>query len=99
MRKLTHGFMKYKCESCNKEWNMWLENGIEDRRQYEKTGIHKPSPYMIKCPYCGGIAKDISGYIPTTDCMPLLDHVNRFENHEDSDCGVPVFGRKKNGVL
>lgn len=88
--RLTHGFMKYKCEQCGKAWNMWLEKGIEDRREREKTGKHKPSPFIIKCPYCGGFAKDVSGYIPITDYRPLYDHMSRFENRKDSDCGVPV---------
>lgn len=89
----THGFMKYKCEQCNKEWNMWLEKGIEDRKEYKNTGIHKPSPFVISCPFCKGYAKDISGYIPITDYRPLVPHMHRFENHSDSDCGVAVFGK------
>lgn len=90
MSRLTHGFMKYKCENCNKEWNMWLEKGIEDKKDYEKTKVWKPSPFVIECPYCKCFAKDVSGYVPITSYRPLFDHMSRFENQAESDCGVPV---------
>lgn len=61
---LVHGYMKYRCKDCKKEWKMWLEKGIEDRREYKKTGKHKPSPFVIKCPYCGGMAKDAIRALP-----------------------------------
>jgi len=67
---------------------MYLEKGIEEFGEN-----HKPSPFMICCPYCGGWAMDVSGIqkIPGGGYMPLPDGASYFANKEDRDCGVPVF--------
>ena len=63
---------------------------IIDIQDYEKTKVWKPSPFVIECPYCKCFAKDVSGYVPITSYRPLFDHMSRFENQAESDCGVPV---------
>lgn len=83
--KEIHGFMKYKCESCGEEWNMYLEKGIEEFGEH-----HKPSPFMISCK-CGGMARDISGIIKLPGYRPLFENMSYFANKKDSDCGVPII--------
>lgn len=84
---LVHGRMIYRCEQCGRSWTMFLEKGIEEFGEN-----HKPSPFTIGCPYCGGWAMDVSGIqkIPG-GYIPLPDGGNYFANMEDKNCGVPVF--------
>jgi len=84
---LVHGAMKYKCETCGREWIMYLEKGIEEFGEG-----HKPSPFVIRCK-CGGMARDISGIIKFAGggYYPLPGAESYFANTEDSDCGVPIL--------
>lgn len=85
---LVHGRMVYECERCGRRWNMYLEKGIE-----EPGNDHKPSPYIIQCPNCGGLAKDISGIIGFAGggYYHLPAGESYFANKKDSDCGVPIL--------
>ena len=85
---LIHGRMIYRCECCGKSWPMYLEKGIE-----EFGANHKPSPFTISCPYCGGMAMDVSGIqkVPGGGYVPLPDGYGYFANVEGRDCGVPTF--------
>ena len=67
---------------------MYLEKGIE-----EFGANHKPSPFTISCPYCGGMAMDVSGIqkVPGGGYVPLPDGYGYFANVEGRDCGVPTF--------
>ena len=67
---------------------MYLEKGIE-----EFGANHKPSPFTITCPYCGGMAMDVSGIqkVPGGGYVPLPDGYGYFANVEGRDCGVPTF--------
>lgn len=67
---------------------MYLEKGIEE---FGKN--HKPSPFTITCPYCGGLAMDVSGIqkVPGGGYVPLPDGYGYFANVEGRDCGVPTF--------
>lgn len=67
---------------------MYLEKGIE-----EFGRNHKPSPFTIACPYCGGWAMDVSGIqkVPGGGYVPLPDGYGYFANAEGRDCGVPAF--------
>ena len=82
----VHGGMKYKCEACGKEWWMMLEKGLE-----EPGPDHKPVPFIIMCPRCGGPAHDISGLVklPKEEILPY--GVSYFSNSKKSDCGKPVY--------
>lgn len=85
---LIHGRMIYRCEQCGKNWPMYLEKGIEEFGEN-----HKPSPFTIACPYCGGWAMDVSGIqkVPGGGYVPLPDGYSYFANVGNKDCGVPVF--------
>ena len=67
---------------------MYLEKGVE-----EFGANHKPSPFTITCPYCGGLAMDVSGIqkVPGGGYVPLPDGYGYFANVEGRDCGVPTF--------
>lgn len=67
---------------------MYLEKGIEEFGEN-----HKPSPFMIICPHCGGWAMDISGIqkVPGGGYVPLPEGYSYFADLESRDCGVPVF--------
>ena len=85
---LIHGRMIYNCELCGNSWPMYLEKGVE-----EFGANHKPSPFTISCPYCGGLAMDVSGIqkVPGGGYVPLPDGYGYFANVEGRDCGVPTF--------
>lgn len=84
---LVHGRMIYRCEQCGRSWAMFLEKGIEEFGE-----DHKPSPFTIGCPYCGGWAMDVSGIqkIPG-GYIPLPEGGHYFANTEGKNCGAPVF--------
>ena len=67
---------------------MYLEKGVE-----EFGANHKPSPFTITCPYCGGLAMDVSGIqkVPGGGYVTLPDGYGYFANLEDRDCGVPIL--------
>ena len=71
---------------------MYLEKGIEEFGEN-----HKPSPFTITCPYCGGFAMDVSGIqkVPGGGYVPLPDGYGYFANTEGRDCGVPTFPAKE----
>ena len=85
---LIHGRMIYRCEHCGKSWPMYLEKGIEEFGEN-----HKPSPFTITCPYCGGWAMDVSGIlkVPGGGYVPLPEGGHYFANMEGKNCGAPVF--------
>ena len=85
---LIHGRMIYNCGLCGNSWPMYLEKGIE-----EFGANHKPSPFTITCPYCGGMAMDVSGIqkVPGGGYVTLPDGYGYFANVEGRDCGVPTF--------
>lgn len=45
-----HGYMVYRCEHCANIYVMWLEKGLEDPTNDEKTGMHKPVPFVAILP-------------------------------------------------
>jgi hypothetical protein len=71
---------------------MYLEKGIEEFGEN-----HKPSPFTIVCPYCGGFAMDVSGIqkVPGGGYVPLPDGYGYFANVGNRDCGVPTFPEPK----
>lgn len=85
---LVHGRMVYHCECCGESWFMYLEKGIEEFGEN-----HKPSPFVMACPHCGGWASDVSGIQKASGggYVPLLGGCRYFANLEDRDCGVPML--------
>ena len=99
-----HGYMVYQCEHCKNIYVMWLEKGLEDPTDDEKTGIHKPVPFGFICPACGGIAthtlfsfgedglgKNYKSYQKYVEQPNRLIYRNFFWNDPTTDCGVPVI--------
>lgn len=99
-----HGFMIYQCEDCNSVYVMWLAEGLEDPTDDAKTGKHKPVPFGIVCPACGGTAfhkfwgvgkltlgQNHRSYKDYISQQNKLLYENFFWNDPDSDCGVPII--------
>lgn len=82
---LVHGAMKYGCEKCGLTWWMFLEKGLEEFGEN-----HKPVPFCVQCPICGGVARDISGLVkfPDGEYRELPNGEAYFANVEGKDCGV-----------
>lgn len=88
---LVHGRMIYSCEQCGRSWPMYLEKGIEEFGEN-----HKPSPFMIVCPHCGGWAMDVSGILKIPEAyMVITGGAGCFANVEGKECGVPTFPNMK----
>lgn len=99
-----HGYMVYQCEDCGNIYVMWLEKGLEDPTDDEKTGMHKPVPFGITCPACGGVAihvlwslgkdslgKNYKSYQKYVEQPNRLIYRNFFWNDPAEDCGVPII--------
>ncbi len=99
-----HGYMVYQCEHCNVIYVMWLEKGLADPTDDEKTGMHKPVPYGFICPACGGMAvhtlwhlgedslgKNYKSYQKYVEQPNRLIYRNFFWNDPMIDCGVPII--------
>lgn len=101
---IIHGFMLYRCEKCGNGFFLWLEKGLEDPVDDQKTGKHKPVPFSITCPTCGGhcyhawwnIGRDsrsseYKSYKEHTSGGYGTNYKNFFWNDPDSECGVPII--------
>ena len=101
---IIHGYMVYRCEHCANIYVMWLEKGLEDPTDDEKTGMHKPVPFGFTCPFCGDIAthvlwplgkdslgKNYKSYQKYVEQPNRFIYRNFFWNDPTTDCGVPVI--------
>lgn len=102
---LIHDYMIYQCKHCGNIYVMWLEKGLEDPMDDQKTGKHKPVPFGITCPFCGGVVmhtlwspydKNISencykSYRKYVDRENRPIYRNFFWNCPTADCGLPVI--------
>lgn len=89
---IVHGYMVYKCDDCNRIYNMYLEKGLEDPVSDEAGGKHKPVPFAIVCPKCFGSAYHIAWRVGSSDEYEELESgKNFFMNDENEDCGIPVI--------
>lgn len=100
-----HGFMIYRCIDCNSIYVMWLAEGLEDHPIYDaRTGKHKPVPFGIICPVCGGSAfhnfwtigecmlgKNHRSYKDYISQQNKLIYKNFFWNDPENDCGTPII--------
>ena len=97
--RYVHMVMKYKCDKCMSEANMYVEKGLEENcNRALKVGSgmpHKPVPFAIKCPECEkGFMTDY-GFRSFPDFLIAPDGLNMFINDPGSDHGVPVFGYRE----
>lgn len=103
---IIHGFMVYQCECCHNIYVMWLEKGLEDQTDDQKTGKHKPVPFSFICPCCGGTArhvllslgrdtygKNYKSYQEYVNRINVPVYRNFFWNDPNSDCGIPIIIR------
>lgn len=101
---IIHGYMVYQCEHCASIYVMWLEKGLEDPTDDEKTGMHKPVPFGFTCPICGDIAthtlwslgknslgKNYRSYQKYVEQPNRFIYRNFFWNDPTTDCGVPII--------
>lgn len=99
-----HGYMVYQCEECNSIYVMWLAEGLEDPTDDVKNGKHKPVPFGIVCPCCGGIAfhkfwgvgkltlgKHHRSYKEYVSQQNKLIYENFFWNDPEEDRGTPII--------
>ena len=58
VQRYVHMAFVYACETCYEKRLMWVEKGLEEMCNpslKEKSGLpHKPTPFVITCPKCGG---------------------------------------------
>lgn len=101
---IIHGYMVYRCEHCASIYVMWLEKGLEDPTDDEKTGMHKPVPFGFTCPICGDIAthrvwalgknslgENYKSYQKYVEQPNRFVYRNFFWNDPTTDCGVPII--------
>lgn len=101
---IIHGYMVYQCEHCKSIYVMWLEKGLEDPTDDEKTMMHKPVPFGFTCPICGDIAthrvwalgknslgKNYKSYQKYVEQHNRLIYRNFFWNDPTADCGIPII--------
>lgn len=101
---IIHGYMIYQCQECADVYVMWLEKGLEDPEDDKKTGNHKPVPYTIICPFCGGTVKHIFWEFSKDTLSSNYRSYNRyvtetngtiyrnfFWNDPESNCGIPII--------
>lgn len=85
--KYVWAYMIYGCEDCGYKTRMFLQKGLEEHGEN-----HKPVPFIIRCPRCGGFhCRDISSLRRLPEERPLKAHENYFKNDKKHDCGVPVI--------
>lgn len=96
---IVHGFMLYECQRCGTIYQMYLEEGLEDRVQDKiDPSKHKPVPFAIGCRAC---KKDHCNHIlwgigDSDNYGVLPEGASYFKNDPNSDCGVPVIGESFN---
>ena len=101
---IIHGYMVYQCEDCANIYVMWLEKGLEDPTDDEKTGMHKPVPFEITCPACGGraihtlwslgkdsLGKNYKSYQKYVEQSNRPIYRNFFWNDPTMSCGIPII--------
>ena len=79
--------MFYKCESCKNLIVIWLERGLE-----EYNGkYHKPVPFSVPCPKCGGFHMDHVMWendIHLKHDAEIPNNSYYFANLSKYDCGI-----------
>lgn len=95
-KRYAHGVMVYRCEKCGEVFTMKLEMGIEERKDGIPVEQCKPSPFLIRCPYCGGTAKDAFCRVFAFPKLRPIRYGERFfANEENRNCGISTrYGMK-----
>lgn len=96
MKRYVHGVFIYDCvsEQCGERRYMYLEQGLEERCNPQlKTPSgkpHKPTPFIIACPKCGGRMQHITSAW-YDEFIEAKKGIDIFMNVKHSDCGKPRF--------
>lgn len=89
---MVWAFMMYNCEDCGQWTKMYLESSLE--RHNGKN--HKPVPFGIICPNCGGFhCYDRSGLIKLYEERALRNGEHYFKDDPKQDCGIPKHPTKE----
>ena len=95
VQRYVHMAFVYACECCYEKRLMWIEKGLEEMCNpslKEKSGLpHKPTPFVIECPNCGGFMQHIATPIYLSEFTPAKIGDNLFIDDENHDCGKSVF--------
>ena len=96
VQRYVHMAFVYACEKCGKHSMMWIEKGLEEACNpmlKEKSGLpHKPTPFVIRCPECGGFMRHVATPCYLEKFIPARIGDDLFINDENYDCGKSVFG-------
>lgn len=96
VQRYVHMAFLYVCEKCGEQRWMWIEKGLEEACNpmlKEKSGLpHKPTPFVIGCPKCGGFMRHVATPCYLEKFEPAWIGDDLFINDENHDCGKPVFG-------
>ncbi len=80
--------MIYGCDECGQGFNMFLEVGLEEVNDGEKR---KPVPYVIRCPFCGGLTcHDVAFQRFQLKQPKSPKGLPFFANVKGDDCGKPM---------
>lgn len=97
--RYVHMVMRYKCDKCMNEADMYVEKGLEEdsnRTLKVKSRVpYKPIPFIIKCPQCRDGFMSDHGFIGFPDLLIVPEGLDLFINEPDSKYGKPVFGYKE----
>lgn len=95
MKRFVHMAFAYMCQDCGETAVLWLEKGLEEMcnpKLKEKSGLpHKPTPFIIRCPKCGGFMRHVATPMMLSEFRAAKVGFNLFINSEKHDCGQPVF--------
>lgn len=96
VQRYVHMAFAYACKICGEHRLMWIEKGLEEACNpmlKEKSGLpHKPTPFAIRCPNCGGFMQHVTTPIYLEKFEPARIGDDLFINDENHDCGKSVFG-------
>lgn len=91
----VHGAFVYVCTDCAAHTTMMLDMGVEEMcnprlASGKSQRPHKPSPFTIKCPQCGGFATHTQT-VWFEAPRPLSAGRNVFLYDPDHNCGRAVY--------
>ena len=94
-QRYVHMAFVYACEKCGEHRLMWIEKGLEENCNSslkEKSGLpHKPTPFIIACPECGGFMRHVLTPIYLPEFRPAKIGEDLFTYDKNYECGMSCF--------
>ena len=85
---MVWAYMMYRCKDCGWMGYLYLENTLERHNGDQ----HKPVPFAIRCPKCGGFhCYDVSFLKELPKERPLKPEENYFKDNKSYNCGCPII--------